>query len=100
MLTQVQILVKSDALESVCEQCFIETSTLGLRIAQLERKILSRSEVILDQPKTRVKIANRPNHEVTAKADISDIAAISSGASERSINKQISEQQVLKKYVK
>jgi len=100
MLTQVQILVKPDALESVCEQCFIETSTLGLRIAKLERKILSRSEVNLDQPKTRVKIANRPNNEVTAKAEISDIAAISSSASQRSINKQISEQHVLKKDVK
>ena len=100
MLTQVQILVKPDALESVCEQCFIETSTLGLRIAKLERKILSRSEVNLDQPKTRVKIANRPNNEVTAKAEISDIAAISSSASQRSINKQISEQYVLKKDVK
>ena len=100
ILTQVQILVKPDALESVCEQCFIETSTLGLRIAKLERKILSRSEVNLDQPKTRVKIANRPNNEVTAKAEISDIAAISSSASQRSINKQISEQHVLKKDVK
>ena len=100
MLTQVQILVKPDALESVCEQCFIETSTLGLRIAKLERKILSRSEVNLDQPKTRVKIANRPNNEVTAKAEISDIAAISSSASQRSMNKQISEQHVLKKDVK
>lgn len=100
MLTQVQILVKPDVLESVCEQCFIETSTLGLRIAKLERKILSRSDVYLDQPKTRVKIAKRPNNEVTAKAEIADIAAISSSASQRSINKQISEQQVLKKDVK
>ena len=97
---QVQILVKPDALESVCAQCFVETSTLGLRIAKLERKILSRSEVSLDQPKTRVKIAKRPNNEVTAKAEISDIAAISSSASQRSMNKQISEQQVLKKDVK
>jgi uncharacterized protein (TIGR00299 family) protein len=100
MLTQVQILVKPDALESVCEQCFIETSTLGLRISKVERKILSRSEVSLEQPKSRVKIAKRPNNEVTAKAEISDIAAISSSASQRSINKQISEQQVLKKDVK
>ncbi len=100
MLMQVQILVKPDALESVCAQCFVETSTLGLRIAKLERKILSRSEVSLDQPKTRVKIAKRPNNEVTAKAEISDIAAISSSASQRSMNKQISEQQVLKKDVK
>jgi len=100
MLTQVQILVMVDALESVCEQCFIETSTLGLRIAKVERKILSRSEVSLDQPKTRVKIAKRPNNEVTAKAEISDIAAISSSASQRSMNKQISEHQVLKKDVK
>jgi len=100
MLTQVQILVKPDALESVCEQCFIETSTLGLRIAKVERKILSRSEVSLDQPKTRVKIANRPNNEVTAKAEISDIAAISSSASQRSMNKQMSEQHVLNKDAK
>jgi uncharacterized protein (DUF111 family) len=100
MLTQVQILVKPDALESVCEQCFIETSTLGLRIAKVERKILSRSELSLDQPKTRVKIAKRPNNEVTAKAEIADIAAISSSASQRSMNKQISEQQVLKKDAK
>ena len=100
MLTQVQILVKPDALESVCEQCFIETSTLGLRIAKVERKILSRSELSLDQPKTRVKIAKRPNNEVTAKAEIADIAAISSSALQRSMNKQISEQQVLKKDAK
>ena len=100
MLTQVQILAKSDALESICEQCFIETSTLGLRIAKVERKILSRSELSLDEPKTRVKIAKRPNNEGTAKAEIADIAAISSSASQRSMNKQLSEQQVLKKDVK
>ena len=100
MLTQVQILAKSDALESICEQCFIETSTLGLRIAKVERKILSRSELSLDEPKTRVKIAKRPNNEVTAKAEIADIAAISSSASQRSMNKQISEQPVLKKDAK
>ena len=97
MLAQIQILVNPNSLESVCELCFVETSTLGIRISKLDRKILNRSEISLEDPKTRVKIAQRPNNQRTAKAEIADIAAISSSASQRAINKSTSEQLALKK---
>ena len=97
MFTQLQILVKQESLAEVCELCFVETSTLGLRIAESSRKILKRSSVNLGEFKTRVKLAERPGGERSAKAEIDDISAISTGSSQRISNKLHLEQQALKK---
>ncbi|MBT8622801.1 LarC family nickel insertion protein [Polynucleobacter paneuropaeus] len=98
MFTQLQILVKRESLSEVCELCFVETSTLGLRIAESSRRILKRSSENLGEYKTRVKLAERPGGEKSAKAEIDDIAAISTGSSQRILNKLHLEQQALKKY--
>ena len=90
-------MVKQESLSEVCELCFDETSTLGLRIAEFTRKILKRSSVSLGEPKTRVKLAERPGGEKSAKAEIDDIAAISTSSSQRILNKLHLEQQALKK---
>ena len=97
MFTQLQILVKQESLSEVCELCFVETSTLGLRIVESSRKILKRSSVNLGKFKTRVKLAERPGGEKSAKAEIDDISAISTGSSQRISNKLHLEQQALKK---
>ena len=96
LLTQLQILAMPDSLESVCELCFIQTSTLGLRIADLGRKVLNRSIIPVGEAKTRVKVVKRPNNQTTAKAEIDDIAAISSSMAQRLENKFITEQRALK----
>lgn len=97
MFTQLQILVKQESLSEVCELCFVETSTLGLRIAESSRKILKRSSENVGESKTRVKLAKRPGGKRSAKAEIDDIAAISNGSSQRILNKLHLEQQALKK---
>jgi len=97
VFTQLQILVKQESLSEVCEICFVETSTLGLRIAESSRKILKRSSVSLGESKTRIKLAERPGGEKSAKAEIDDIATISTGSSQRISNKLHLEEQALKK---
>ena len=97
VFTQLQILVKQESLTEVCALCFVETTTLGLRIAESSRKILKRSSVNLGESKTRVKLAERPGGEKSAKAEIDDIAAISTGSAQRISTKLHLEQQALKK---
>lgn len=81
--TQVQILVRPEHVGALADLCFGETSTLGLRLSQVTRKALPRSTLSLQQPKVRVKLAERPNGEVSAKAELDDLADLRTGKSGR-----------------
>jgi hypothetical protein len=70
MVARVQVLARPDAVDDVVRACFFETSTLGLRIAHLERRELDRT--LLDGP-ARVKVATRPDGSHTAKAESDDV---------------------------
>jgi uncharacterized protein (TIGR00299 family) protein len=72
---QVQILLEVSAIETVSAACFAETTTLGLRISRVMRRTLARRDVTLDgEPALRVKLARRPSGEITAKAEMDDVA--------------------------
>jgi uncharacterized protein (TIGR00299 family) protein len=95
MFTQLQILVSPEDIESVCSLCLTETTTLGLRISEVKRKILNRKSVAIENPKARVKLVERPNHQITAKAEMADIAAITKGAADRLNKKHFAESKAL-----
>ena len=69
----VEVLARADAAEAVAELCFLETSTLGLRIGQSVRRVLRRD---VADAAPQVKSAFRPDGRVTSKAESDHLAAI------------------------
>lgn len=67
------ILGRPEHTEAIVESCFHQTSTLGLRIIEIERRILPR-RLVQGTDGTGVKVATRPNGVKTAKAESHDIA--------------------------
>jgi uncharacterized protein (TIGR00299 family) protein len=59
---QIRILAMPDRLDEVVDDCFRETTTLGLRWQQMDRRVLQRSEslVAVDGRRVGVKVAQRP----------------------------------------
>jgi hypothetical protein len=72
-LTDFRLLVDPVAVEAVARACFVETSTLGLRVGESARRMLRREESRVDS--LGVKIAQRPGGERTAKAEHDDARA-------------------------
>jgi uncharacterized protein (DUF111 family) len=66
----------------VIDRCFLETSTIGLRIREEFRMTLSRqsSELELGGRAIGVKAVRRPEGEVTAKAESDDLVGESLAA--------------------
>jgi uncharacterized protein (TIGR00299 family) protein len=85
MMLQIQVLAKAPALDRVIGQCFIETSTLGIRWQILQRTILQRSMVTreVDDRAIRIKQAQRTEQQVTAKVESDDIRHADGGLSGR-----------------
>lgn len=71
VLSSVQVLALPDAAERAAEACFAETTTLGVRLERLERRVLTREHV--EAGGLRVKRAARPGG-ATAKAEMADLA--------------------------
>lgn len=80
----VQILADPADLEAVCEACFSETTTLGVRYHVLERRKLERSTRNIDAGgrTLRVKVAQRP-HARTAKVEADDLLNVAGDRAER-----------------
>lgn len=75
LATQVQVLARLEAADAVADLCLAETTTLGVRIARTWRRTALRAEVETAVPQpVRVKLAERPSGEVTAKAEMDDLA--------------------------
>jgi hypothetical protein len=91
MATQIQILARPENIDDIAELCFAETSTLGLRLARVSRKIVPRSVVSVGEPKLRVKLAERPSGRLTAKAELDDLARLAGGKPARDKARQAAE---------
>ncbi len=76
MMTAIQVLTKPQAIEAVAQQCFRQSTTLGLRMRIDARQTLTRHSVVVDD--THVKLASRPGG-TTAKAEMDDVMADKSG---------------------
>jgi hypothetical protein len=72
MVVQVQILTRPEVLEVISDQCFDETTTLGIRVGIEERRVLQRTAATTEDG-VRVKQAVRPGG-VTTKAEADDLA--------------------------
>jgi len=93
MMASVQVLAKPDALDTVCDECFRQTTTLGLRTRIEARRILARREVQADA--RRVKLAARPGG-TTAKAEMDDVAGLAEGHGVRAAARLVAQTQALK----
>ncbi|MDX1431914.1 MAG: LarC family nickel insertion protein [Gammaproteobacteria bacterium] len=76
MLTQVQVLARADRLEEVVEQCFLETSTLGVRWELSARAVLPRhaASATAGGRSLRIKRARRPDGSPSSKVEMDDLA--------------------------
>ncbi len=72
-----RLLAAPDAADAVVRACFLETSTLGVRLRNEGRRIVPRGEVVTEAGghALRVKVAERPDGRRTAKTAHDDVAA-------------------------
>jgi pyridinium-3,5-bisthiocarboxylic acid mononucleotide nickel chelatase len=73
---QVQLLAQPAHLTAAVAACFAETTTLGVRHQLLARSVLARSETTIAGPDgsaVRVKLAQRPDGVLSAKAESDDL---------------------------
>ena len=73
---QVRVLVLLSHLDAIIDRCLLETTTLGVRWSQVNRRTLSRSVSghAVSGKEVRVKRAHRPDATVTRKAEMDDLA--------------------------
>ncbi len=76
MATHVQVLAAPDARDRAIAACFEETTTIGLRYQLVHGAALTRSfdEANVEGQALRVKSVRRPDGQVTAKTEASDVA--------------------------
>ncbi len=72
MATGVRILAAAHAGPEIIKQCFIESSTLGVRYQRLDRFLVRRDIDNIDG--LPVKLAHRPDNRLTAKAESDHLA--------------------------
>ena len=75
LATHVQVLARVEAADAVADLCIAQTTTLGVRIARAWRRTVLRSHATTTGD-VRVKVAQRPDGKLTAKAEIDDLARI------------------------
>ena len=92
MMASVQVLAKPERMDAVCDECFRQTTTLGLRTRIDARRVLARRDVRADA--LRVKLAVRPG-ETTAKAEMDDVAELAQGHSARAAARLAAQAQAL-----
>ena len=69
-LSDFRVLARTACVEGIAEACFAQTSTLGLRLGETQRRVLARSQV---DAELRVKVAQRPDGTRTAKSEHDDV---------------------------
>ena len=77
-LSAFRVIARPHAVDDVAQRCFLETSTLGLRMREERRRVLRRHEVVAAAPAgaaAQVKVAERPGGLRTAKTANDDVAA-------------------------
>jgi uncharacterized protein (DUF111 family) len=86
-LADFRVLARPQAVDAVAHACFVETSTIGLRIRDVRRRVLPRVEATtpVGDATVSVKIAQRPDGERTAKTAHDDVAEARGLAERRGI---------------
>lgn len=76
LVTVLRLLVQKEAIDPVIEACFLETTTLGVRWTVEARATLERHSIEAEN-RIGVKVAMRPDGNLTTKAESDDLAALS-----------------------
>jgi hypothetical protein len=87
LASSVRVLVRPGQEESVTKLCFMQTTTLGVRLGYSLRKVLRRSHelVELDGRAYRVKLTLRPDGALSAKVEAEDLAGLGSQAQRQQV---------------
>lgn len=91
LVASIRVLASAAAIDAVAERCFAETTTLGVRLERVRRRVLARETAAVrdgDSGSIRVKRSKRPSGVATAKAEMDDIAAASGGHRDRAARRQ------------
>lgn len=91
LATGVQLLVRPDRAEQAAHECFVQTTTLGVRLHTVQRRLLARVESTSSRG-VRVKLVQRPSG-LSAKADIDDVTD-AAGHLERAARRRDAEDEV------
>jgi uncharacterized protein (DUF111 family) len=94
MVSAIQVLAKPQALKTVAELCFQQTTTLGMRTRIESRVIVPRDEITTSEG-ARVKLARRPGG-LTAKTEMDDVALDAEGHQSRADRRRTAEHEALK----
>lgn len=91
--SSVRVLVRPEGEEEVRQLCFLQTTTLGIRHELSRRSVLPRWEenVTLEGRSYRVKLARRPDGQITAKAELDDLAISNLKQAERQLVREVVE---------
>lgn len=90
----VHVLARLDAVDAVADVCIAQTTTLGVRISQVWRRTALRSHVETAGD-VRVKVAQRPGGQLTAKAEMDDLARIPGDRDRREEARERAEREAL-----
>lgn len=92
----IRILARPEVESMLLQQCFDETTTLGVRRQLVSRSVLSREEFLVEQGdgRYRVKLAERPGGS-TAKWEMNDVAGVDAGHVQREALREQVEQAAL-----
>lgn len=84
-LTGFRLLVEPARLDAVIDLCLVETSTIGLRWHEAQRRVLPRHAGLVDGPdgSLRLKAVTRPDGSVTAKVEADDLGGLNGLAARR-----------------
>jgi len=91
--SSVRVLARPADEAEVQQLCFMQTTTLGIRIGHCRRSLLPRLQetVELDGRSYRVKLARRPDGELSAKAELDDLAQLPLHQAERQLLREVVE---------
>ncbi|MDW8123896.1 MAG: LarC family nickel insertion protein [Geminicoccaceae bacterium] len=97
LASAVQVVCAVEAVEAVVAGCLRETTTLGVRVALGERRVLPRETVAVEVAgrRVRVKRARRPDGTISAKAELSDLAESGADAAGRARLRRAAEARAL-----
>lgn len=78
LATHIQVLASLDKVEQVINECFNETTTIGVRWHKVYRKVLPRQmqSVRIEDQDVFVKSVSRPGNIMTAKTDIEGVSGV------------------------
>lgn len=87
------VLGSCESESSICDSCFFETTTLGMRVRTVERLILKRDSIEINdaQGQARIKVVDRLGSK-TAKVESDDLSPLPGLQARRSRARQLTEQ--------